>query len=102
MSALPIPPPPTIFSARSTPAVPDSLWHANDFLLGAGMVIIQPSTDKIVVLSDEIKDAHGKSRQYFFLPKGRKDRGESLEQAALREAHEEVCLFFDCPSFRIL
>ncbi|KAJ7271095.1 NUDIX hydrolase domain-like protein [Mycena rebaudengoi] len=46
------------------------------------MVVIQPSTLKVVVLY-ESKEKH------WFLPKGRKDIGESLEQAALREAHEE-------------
>jgi 8-oxo-dGTP pyrophosphatase MutT (NUDIX family) len=29
----------------------------------------------------------------WFLPRGRKDIGESLEQAALREAYEEVSSF---------
>ena len=53
-------------------------------MLGAGMVLIQPSTNKVVLLYDP-------SRRYWFLPKGRKDVGESLEQAALREAYEEVC-----------
>jgi 8-oxo-dGTP pyrophosphatase MutT (NUDIX family) len=52
-------------------------------MLGAGMVIIQPETSKIVVVHDEVRDR-------WFLPKGRKDVGESLEQAALREAYEEV------------
>jgi 8-oxo-dGTP pyrophosphatase MutT (NUDIX family) len=51
-------------------------------MLGAGMVIIQPATQKIVVLYDT-------QHKYWFLPKGRKDVGESLEQAALREAYEE-------------
>jgi len=69
-------------SMNSTPAVPSSLWFTSDFLLGAGMVIIQPETEKIVVIYDT-------ERKTWFLPKGRKDVGESLEQAALREAYEE-------------
>jgi 8-oxo-dGTP pyrophosphatase MutT (NUDIX family) len=56
-------------------------------MLGAGMVIIQPSTHKIVVIYETEK-------QYWFLPRGRKDVGESLEQAALREAYEEVGFYF--------
>jgi 8-oxo-dGTP pyrophosphatase MutT (NUDIX family) len=52
-------------------------------MLGAGMVIIQPSTHRLVILYDTQK-------KRWFLPKGRKDLGESLEQAALREAYEEV------------
>ncbi|TFK48202.1 hypothetical protein OE88DRAFT_1647196 [Heliocybe sulcata] len=70
------------FSHSSSPAVPDSLWYASDFVIGAGMVIIQPSTRKIVVVYDG-------SSERWFLPKGRKDVGESIEEAALREAYEE-------------
>ncbi|EJD51086.1 hypothetical protein AURDEDRAFT_57543, partial [Auricularia subglabra TFB-10046 SS5] len=51
-----------------------------DFLLGAGAVIIQPSTHRVCILEEAGR---------FFLPRGRKDVGESLEQAALREAYEE-------------
>jgi len=69
-------------SERSTAAIPDSIFHATDFVLGAGVVIIQPSTSKIVLVTDK--------RNRWFLPKGRKDKGESLEQTALREAYEEV------------
>lgn len=71
-------------SERSTPAIPNSIFHATDFRLGAGTVIIQPSTAKVVLVTDE--------RERWFLPKGRKDKGESLEQTALREAYEEVRL----------
>lgn len=77
------PPPPLLFSEHSDPAVPNSGWCCNDFSLGAGMVIFQPSTLKIVVVEDTVQ-------KRWFLPRGRKDRGESLEQAALREAYEEV------------
>lgn len=54
-------------------------------MLGAGMVVIQPSSQKIVIVCDT-------ERNHWFLPRGRKDTGESLEQAALREAYEEVSL----------
>ena len=57
------------------------MFFSENFMLGAGAVIIQPSSGKVVVVQD------GDS---WFLPKGRKDLGESLEQAALREAYEEV------------
>ena len=69
-------------SERSTAAIANSVFHATDFVLGAGVVIIQPSTSKIVLVTDK--------RERWFLPKGRKDKGESLEQTALREAYEEV------------
>jgi 8-oxo-dGTP pyrophosphatase MutT (NUDIX family) len=52
-------------------------------MLGAGMVVIQPSTQKVVLVYD-------REREHWFLPRGRKDVGESLEQTALREAYEEV------------
>ncbi len=74
---------PPRLSSYSTPAVQTCGWSSLDFMLGAGMVIIQPSTQKIVVVYDTEK-------KYWFLPRGRKDTGESLEQAALREAYEEV------------
>lgn len=51
-------------------------------MLGAGMVIIQPATANVVLI-------HEAAKNFWFLPKGRKDVGESLEQAVLREAHEE-------------
>jgi len=69
-------------SERSTAAIPNSIFHATDFVLGAGVVIIQPSTSKIVLVTDK--------RKRWFLPKGRKDKGESLEHTALREAYEET------------
>lgn len=72
-------------SERSTAAIPNSVFHATDFRLGAGVVIIQPSTAKVVLVTDK--------RERWFLPKGRKDKGESLEQTALREAYEEVRLY---------
>jgi len=56
-------------------------------MLGAGMVVFQPSTQRIVVVYETEKE-------YWFLPRGRKDVGESLEQAALREAYEEVGSYY--------
>ncbi|KAJ7146200.1 NUDIX hydrolase domain-like protein [Mycena epipterygia] len=69
-------------SVWSSPQVPDSSWADQNFLLGAGMVLIQQTTRKVVVVYE-------RQKKYWFLPKGRKDIGESLEQAALREAYEE-------------
>ncbi|KAJ7042958.1 NUDIX hydrolase domain-like protein [Mycena alexandri] len=79
---LPVAPPPPRMSPWSSAQVPDSMWADTNLLLGAGMVVLQPATSKIVVVYESKK-------KYWFLPKGRKDVGESLEQAALREAHEE-------------
>lgn len=61
----------------------DSLFYSANFLLGAGMVVVQPETSKIAV----VHDSHSGR---WFLPKGRKEIGETLEQAALREVYEEV------------
>lgn len=74
-------------SSFSSPAAPDSGWSSQNFMLGAGMVIFQPSTHRIVVLYDTV----GK---YWFFPRGRKDVGESLETTAIREAYEEVDIFY--------
>ncbi|KIM41860.1 hypothetical protein M413DRAFT_445070 [Hebeloma cylindrosporum] len=73
------PPPLTKYS---TPGVEDCAWSSLDFMLGAGMVIIQQHTHKIVVVFETREG-------YWFFPRGRKDIGESLEKAALREAYEE-------------
>lgn len=77
----PPPPPLSTFSSRS---VADSAWASSDFMLGVGMVIIQRNTHKIVVVYEQ-------KLGYWFFPRGRKDIGETLEDAALREAYEEVC-----------
>jgi len=79
-----VPPHMPALSQWSTPAIPDSAFCAADFLLSAGIVIIQEKTDKIVVVYDHRLDN-------WFLPRGRKDVGESLEATALREGYEEVC-----------
>ena len=73
-----------IVTAHSTPAQPQALWSSSDFTLGAGAVIIQPSTGKACIIED-FPTAAGR----YFLPRGRKDVGESLEAAALREVYEE-------------
>ncbi|KAH9477111.1 Diadenosine hexaphosphate hydrolase [Psilocybe cubensis] len=69
-------------SRWSSPAIPQSTWCASDFMVGVGMVIIQQKTEKIVLL-------YSSKWKYYFFPRGRKDVGETLQQAALREAYEE-------------
>ncbi|KAI0262771.1 hypothetical protein BC834DRAFT_890168 [Gloeopeniophorella convolvens] len=73
---------PYYYSDLSTAAIPPSCFWTGDLLLAASAVIIQPATAKIVVVHDTQSDT-------WFLPRGRKDIGESLEQCALREAYEE-------------
>lgn len=74
---------PTALSHMSSPTVPSSLFYAHDLQLGAGVVIIQPSTNSVILL-------YSRKKERWFLPKGRKDVGESLEQTAVREGYEEV------------
>jgi NUDIX domain len=68
-------------SNASTPLIAPSRWASGSFQLAAGCIMIQESTDKVVVVRDE---ATGR----WFLPRGRKDIGETLEQAAFREGYE--------------
>ncbi|KDQ23900.1 hypothetical protein PLEOSDRAFT_8992, partial [Pleurotus ostreatus PC15] len=56
---------------------------SGDFMLGAGMVIFQDVTWKIVICYETKK-------HFYFLPRGRKDLGETIEHTALREGWEEV------------
>ncbi|KAF9262010.1 hypothetical protein L218DRAFT_960618 [Marasmius fiardii PR-910] len=71
------------FSRHSTKPVPDSGWTCLDFMVGAGIVVIQPATNRLVLIQDT-------STKLWILPRGRKDVGESLEQTALREGFEET------------
>ncbi|KAH7872482.1 uncharacterized protein C8R40DRAFT_1052435 [Lentinula edodes] len=81
----PRPQPPLNFSRWSSTSIPDGGWACEDFMVGVGMVVIQPTTNKMVLLYDH----SGLKGGCYFLPKGRKDLGETLQQAALREAYEE-------------
>ncbi|KAL0059249.1 hypothetical protein AAF712_013999 [Marasmius tenuissimus] len=71
------------FSEFSSRPIPHAGFGVGDFMLGAGMVGIQPSTQKVVIIED-------KRSNRWLLPRGRKDVGESLEETALREAFEET------------
>src|ERR1700679_2252828 len=73
----------TTYSRNSTPLIPSSCFWTHDFLLAASMVIIQPSSGKVLLVNDTELGT-------WFLPRGRKDIGETLEQCALREAYEEA------------
>ena len=85
---------PKHLSGKSDPTVPNSLFFGADIQLAASVIIIQPSTGLVVLLSvkDKYFDKHNniRERDFWFLPKGRKDVGESLEETALREGYEEV------------
>jgi hypothetical protein len=51
-------------SQWSSPQVPNGSWADENFLLGAGMVVFQPATSKVVVIYE-------RKKKYWFLPKGR-------------------------------
>jgi hypothetical protein len=74
-------------SSLSTTAVQPTRWASCDFVLAAGLCILQPATGRVVLVTTGDHKAKGGR---WFLPRGRKDIGESLEETALREGHE-VC-----------
>ncbi|KIY52973.1 hypothetical protein FISHEDRAFT_34214 [Fistulina hepatica ATCC 64428] len=63
----------------------DGFLCSENLMIGAGMVIFQVPSDPLKVVL-----VYEKRRKYWFLPKGRKDVGEAVEQTAVREAFEEV------------
>ncbi|KAF8996719.1 hypothetical protein BDQ17DRAFT_1364073 [Cyathus striatus] len=69
-------------SKYSSPSVPHAGWCSVNFMLGAGMVIFQQNTHKILLVYDM------RRKNQWFLPRGRKDVGESLEETTLREVYE--------------
>ena len=88
-----------LYTENSTGSIPDSCFWVHDFQLGASMVVVQPSSGKVLLVNNT-------ERRTWFLPRGRKDIGETLEQCALREAYEEVrycnCFTFSSFVFRIV
>lgn len=62
-------------------------FSAENFVVGAGVAIFHVASKRVVICSAE--DRHG--RQYYFLPKGRRDAGEESGRGAEREGYEEVC-----------
>ncbi|KAG8753135.1 hypothetical protein FRC14_006383 [Serendipita sp. 396] len=66
----------------STELIMPTRWASGGFQLSAGCCMIQPSSGNVVVVYDT-------KRRTWFLPRGRKDVGETLEQAAFREGYEE-------------
>jgi len=55
------------------------------FIIGGGVAIFHVASSRVVVCR------HSRDR-YWFLPKGRRDVGETTAQAAEREGYEEVCM----------
>ena len=57
-------------------------WLSENFVLSAGAVVLNQAQSKVCLIQN--------TKGEYFLPKGRKNVGESLEEAALREAYEET------------
>jgi 8-oxo-dGTP pyrophosphatase MutT (NUDIX family) len=71
-----------------------SQLSADQFVVSAGSVLFdispQPDTLRICIV-------HSRTKDEWLLPKGRKDRGESIQSAAVRETFEETgyqCVLF--------
>ncbi|KAK3935310.1 NUDIX hydrolase domain-like protein [Diplogelasinospora grovesii] len=60
-----------------------SLHFCNRFAISCGTVTIDPAQTKVLLI-------HWRKTGEYMLPKGRKDVGETLEAAALRETWEET------------
>ena len=69
-------------------SIPNSaLLYSREFIQGAGVVIFHRSTKRVVLVIDNDYAQYG-----YFLPKGRKNVGERIEDTAVREGEEEVSL----------
>jgi 8-oxo-dGTP pyrophosphatase MutT (NUDIX family) len=67
-------------------------FSAERFVIGAGVAIFHIASGRVVICS-----AEERGRQYYFLPKGRRDAGEESGRGAEREGFEEVrSLFSAC------
>ncbi|KAH0838565.1 NUDIX hydrolase domain-like protein [Lanmaoa asiatica] len=82
---------------RSRPRPYFSINHfSEDFVICAGSVLFRAAPGK---REWQICILHSPMEGVWVLPKGRKDRGESVENAALRETYEETgyrCEFLPC------
>ena len=71
----------------AAPRYPTNQYLAGSFVVSAGSILfrIKQPTKQL-----EICILHQLTRDEWLLPKGRKDRGEAIEEAALRETYEET------------
>ncbi|KAI0406628.1 NUDIX hydrolase domain-like protein [Xylaria palmicola] len=60
-----------------------SLHFSDSFVISCGTVTVDKNASKVLLI-------RWRKTGEVFLPKGRKDLGETLEQAALRETYEET------------
>jgi hypothetical protein len=67
-------PDPYELSYLSTRAVDYTRWSSWDFVVAAGLYILQPSTSRVVLVST---GEQGPKGARLFLPRGRKDIGKA-------------------------
>jgi len=66
-------------------------FSAHHLVIGCGVAIFHVASARVVVCY------HSRDR-YWFLPKGRRDAGETSERAAEREGFEEVRTYYYSPT----
>lgn len=71
----------------STPRYPTFQYLSGKFIISAGSVLFRQNPSSSTL---EICILHHTIRDEWLLPKGRKDRGETIEAAAIRETYEET------------
>lgn len=69
----------------SASTYPTSQFLAGNFIISAGSVLFRHNSNAL-----EICILHHTTKDEWLLPKGRKDRGETIEAAAIRETYEET------------
>ncbi|GLB42424.1 putative NUDIX domain containing protein [Lyophyllum shimeji] len=74
----------------SIPRYPTKQYLAGEFVISAGSVLFRHNSTSSISSGLEICLIHNLDRDEWLLPKGRKDRGESLAGAAVRETFEET------------
>lgn len=85
------PPPPGMADYKMYASTPEEMakdrhfYASTDFIISCGCVTIDKKTSKVLLIFN-------KKLNIYQLPKGRKDIGESLQEAAIRETREETGL----------